>query len=76
LPIKHSFLLAVCNAVGASEKDASNVAEGHWASAGFPMITHWLHPYPVVMRPSNDPVLGGFGGCRLSAHEGSTTEEE
>jgi hypothetical protein len=49
-------LLAVCNAVSASEKDASNIAEGHWVSAGMSMMKHWLHPYPVVMRPSNAPV--------------------
>ena len=49
------FLLAVCNVVSASEKDTGNMAEGHWMSAGFPMVTHWLHPYLVVMRPSNEP---------------------
>ena len=61
MPIKPSLLLAVCNAVGASEKDASNVVEGHWVSARIPMTKHWLHPY-LVMRPSNGPVSGGFGG--------------
>jgi hypothetical protein len=47
------FLLAVCNAVGTSEKYASNMPEGHWVSAGMSMMKHWLHPYLVVMRPSN-----------------------
>jgi hypothetical protein len=53
LPIKPSFLLAVCNAVGTSEKYASNMPEGHWVSAGMSMMKHWLHPYLVVMRPSS-----------------------
>jgi hypothetical protein len=48
-------LLAVCNAVGTSEKYASNMPEGHWLSAGMSMMKHWLHPYLVVMRPSNGP---------------------
>jgi hypothetical protein len=55
LPIKHSLLLAVCNAISASEKDASNAAEDYWVSAGILVTKHWLHPYLVVMRPSNAP---------------------
>ena len=55
LPIQPSLLLAVCDFVRASEKDASNMAEGHWVSAGVSMTKHWLHPYLVVMRPSNGP---------------------
>ena len=51
MPIKPSFLLAVCNAVGTSEKYASNMPEGHWVSGGMSMMKHWLHPYLVVMRP-------------------------
>jgi len=53
LPIQPSLLLAVCNVVSASEKDASYMAEGHWVSARMSMTTQWLHPYLVVMRPSN-----------------------
>jgi hypothetical protein len=49
------FLLAVSNAISASEKDASNMAECHRALAGMSMTKHWLHPYLVVMRPSNGP---------------------
>jgi hypothetical protein len=45
LPIEPAFLLAVCNAVAASEKDTGNMAEGHWVSAGMSMVKHWLHPY-------------------------------
>jgi hypothetical protein len=55
LPIKPSFLLAVCHAVGTSEKYASNMPEGHWVSGGMSMMKHWLHPYLVVVRPSNSP---------------------
>ena len=45
------FLLAVSNAVGASEKDTSNTAEGHWVSARTPTTKHWLHPYLVGDAP-------------------------
>jgi hypothetical protein len=45
LPIKHSFLLVVCNAVSTSEKDASNMAQDYRVSARFPITKHWLHPY-------------------------------
>jgi hypothetical protein len=39
------LLLSVFNAVSASEKDASYMAEGHWISAGMSMPKDWLHPY-------------------------------
>jgi hypothetical protein len=45
LLIKPSFLLAVLNALGAPEKDPSNMAEDHWVSAGGLVTKHWLHPY-------------------------------
>jgi len=53
LPIKPSLLLAVCDVVGASKKDTSNMAEGQWVSAGMSMTKHWLHPYLNGDAPSN-----------------------
>jgi len=55
LPIKPPLLLAVCDVVSAPEKNTGNMAEGHWVSAGMSITKHWLHPYLVVMRPSNGP---------------------
>jgi hypothetical protein len=46
------------------------MAEGHWMSAGFPMITHWLHPYLVVMRPSNGSSLAISGSIITNPFSG------
>jgi hypothetical protein len=51
LPVKPSFLLAVSDAVSASEIDTSKMAEGHWVSPRTPTTEHWLHPYLVGDAP-------------------------